>query len=713
MQPSDLFKPPGGDAKTSAKEEAAVAKFWKQEEQARKFDENFRKQVALDRRYAAGIADISWAVNTNLIGAFIDILVALLYARDPDVSVSKAPQADDSGTQPMELFAKTMQIVISQLWMRGNLKKAARKGVRSVLSNSEGWIKCIMVAEKIPNGEVESALNDARELHARLDAQQKLLEDPDEGVDEDQRQAELDEKAALIEVLEEKMELSINKFFAIDFVKTERIQVSTDVDAISDYTDANWISDETYIDKEEVLERFKDITPADLKTAKQYYQTKPADISTGDPDRVNPQGGISAEQAQSFTTVTSAAEDTMPFYRVVERWVRTDKMIRTGIDGMKKWAKPPFSPPYAASRFYPYFFFAFYEVDGQRHPQSLSWRLYKLQDEYASVRSNYRITRQRSVPGVFFNETQLDATEAEKIKNGTMQEYIGLKPADTETPLANMFAPKPVQGIDPRLYDTAAILSDMERISGVQEALSAGIAASGNPKTATEANIQQSGTNARTTSDRDCLEWMLTDMAKYTAELALQALTVKDVQKIAGPKAFWPGPDPTASPPVEGMSVDDLFTLVQIEIQAGTTGKPKAQGDQQAWATILPLIRELIGQIEQALGAGNTDMARVLTELIRETMLRLGDETDADRFIPSSPPPGSPGAGAPPPGAPPPSVSVSLKGDISPEAALQLIAKDLPQPAPTPAAVNANPGGAPTPAPLPPAAPPEPPAKVG
>src|SRR5579863_4496629 len=182
-------------------EMALVEKRWKCYDDARKFDENFRKQIAIDRRYAAGTSDLSWAVTTNLIGAFIDILVALLYARDPDVSVSKAPQVDDADTEQMDQFARTLQIVISKLWKKGQLKKAARKGVRSVLSNAEGWFKCLMIGEKVPNPETETALNDARELHNRLIAQQKLLEDPDGG-DPDAIDAQLAEKEALIESLE-------------------------------------------------------------------------------------------------------------------------------------------------------------------------------------------------------------------------------------------------------------------------------------------------------------------------------------------------------------------------------------------------------------------------------------------------------------------------------------------------------------------------------
>src|SRR6266404_9761848 len=136
MQGDDLEQDPQNKEDKDA-EEAQVKKLWGTYDDARKFDENFRKQVAIDRRYAAGTSDLSWAVTTNLIGAFIDILVALLYARNPDVSVRKAPQVDESNTYQMQVFARTLEIVISGLWKRGKLKQAARRGVRSVLSNGE------------------------------------------------------------------------------------------------------------------------------------------------------------------------------------------------------------------------------------------------------------------------------------------------------------------------------------------------------------------------------------------------------------------------------------------------------------------------------------------------------------------------------------------------------------------------------------------------
>jgi hypothetical protein len=152
---------------------------------------------------------------------------------------------------------------------------------------------------------------------------------------------------------------------------------------------------------------------------------------------------------------------------------------------------------------------------------------------------------------------------------------------------------------------------------------------------------------------------MLSDLANYTAELAIQGLDQKDAARIAGAKAFWP----------YGMAIDDLLTMVEVQIEAGTTGKPKSSGDKAAWGTILPTLQAMATQIQQLQAMGNLPLANALTELVKETMHRLGDETDVTRFIPqmpAAPPPmlGAPGAvpgssagaampGAVPAGAPP------------------------------------------------------------
>jgi hypothetical protein len=651
------------------REEASVKKAVEEYEQARGFDKYARRQYAIDRRYSAGTADTRWAVNTNLIGSFIDILTSFLYARNPDVSVKKAPQVNDSGTAGLEDFARTVEIVVSKLWKQGRLKDSARRMVRSALSTGVGWLKVVLVCDGTNIPQMEQDLNDARDNLQRLEALKAELQGyyAEDGALADEAgnplpaptvqydgcdlspeevDAKTEEAQELMDSLSHKIEVAVRKYLAIDFVSSECIQVSLDVRYLSDYRNANWVSNDIYRTKDEVKAMFPRLTDEDIKAAKLYYQKRHSATTNIDPNSIFKfdDGATTEADADQFTAGSTADENGQPglaFVKIIERWDHRTNHVYTWIDGVKKWAVEPYQPDYPAARFYPYFMVSFYEVDGERHPQSLSWRLHKLQDEYATSRSAFRLMRERAAPGVLFNRTGLDPDDVKKIEGGVIQEFIGLAPTDPTTPIQNLFAEKPVSKIDPRMYDNTAILQDMEKVAGVQEALQSSTSPE---KTATEAEIQQTGFASRTTADRDCLEEVLSEMATYTAQLAIGGIPTKDVQRMAGPAAYWP----------EGMALEDLLTMVELEITAGTTGKPKSMGDREAWGVLLPQIKEAIIQIQQAVMQMNIPLANALKELLRETMLRMGDDTDIDRFLPEipempAPIPGAPGAvGGPP-----------------------------------------------------------------
>jgi len=639
-------------------------------EQARKFDKAARKQYAVDRRYAAGTADLTWAVSTNLIGSYIEVLVSYLYARNPDVSVRpaehvaadprtraqairarvenevqqtasltglpappefiaqeierrtaeeirKADEAEQVRKAEMAAFAKTLELVIARLWKAGKLKHAAKKIVRSALSVGPGWLKVIFVTDKRRDPQIEAALNDARDNLARLEAKQKEIA-AGEAKDTELAQRELEH---LIRGLEAKVEVIVRKGLAIDFCAAEDVQVSLDVRYLEDYLEAGWIGNAIYKPKSELAELFPRLTPEKIKKATCYYQRKPNDAQAG--DRLDQ---MSERDAEQFATAASggSADEQVEFAKIIEIWDRRDNLIKTMVDGIDCWAREPYPPPYASSRFYPYFYLAFYETDGSRHPQSLSWRLRKLQDEYASTRSNFRLSRERSIPGVMFNAEQIDPINARKLEHGVQQEFIGIKTTNPNVDFRTLFAEKPIARLDPLLFDVQPIMRDMEKISGVQESLQASVV---QPKTATEAEIQQSGFAARSSAARDVLEDMLTDLAQYTAEIALQALTLEDVRRMVGPAAFWP----------EGMDIEDLLTLVEVDIEAGSTGKPNTAAEREAWAVALPLIRETMVQIQQAQAQGNMPLAQALIALLRETLNRMGDRIDVEKFIPQLP----------------------------------------------------------------------------
>lgn len=678
--------------------EREVKKQWDEYAVAQAFDFNARRQYERDRRYAAGTADISYAVDANLLGSYIDILVSYIYARNPKVSVRPAEQvevkyeAPIDPTDPMaaverfqdaesrrkrnierQAFAKTLQIVITRLWQEGRLKQCMKKVVRSGYAVAVGWFKAALLVETKTDPQVQTAINDLRDNVARIaKLQRDLAGELDEpGVEREDVESDLE---LHVKGLESQLEVILRKALAIDFCSAEHMQVSLDVRDIEDHLEASWNANAMFITKDDAKIRFPDVNDEQWKLAQTYLQREPTNYQTIDAIaggaaesvEIDPKG-----EAYQYTKSTGGSDNALSrlapggkpveYIKAVEKWDRRDNSIKTLIEGLKVYAKEPFSPKFATSRYYPYFQVIFFPVDGDRHPQSLSWRLAKLQDEYAASRSSFRLTRERSIPGIIVNGAQVGPEEMAKLQKGTQSEYIVITLTEPERPVSDAFAQKPIPTIDPMLFDNALIIGDMEKLSGVQEALQTSQTVD---KTATQAEIEQGGFAARTTAARDCVEVTLSDFALYTAELALQGITAKEAEVIAGPYAFWP----------TGMPIQAVTQYLNVDIEAGSTGRPNTTAEREAWTALLPELKEMIAAVLTARAQNNEPIAQVYIELLRETLTRFDDRLDVDRFVPTLPPmpqiampaaggggaaPGaqgpSPGGGAPAlPGAPDP-----------------------------------------------------------
>lgn len=637
-------------------------KQWDEYQVACAFDRNARLQYARDRRYAGGTADIRYAVDANLLGSYIDILTSYIYARDPKVSVRPAEQVEikyDPPINPMDpmaavtryqaaearrkrsaerhAFAKTLQIVIARLWSQGKLKKAMKKVVRSGYSVAVGWFKSALLMETKTDPLVQTEINDLRDNMRRLLAIQNKLGAGGVELDTDEKGTLEIELQQTLKGLEANVEIVLKKALAIDFVSAEHMQISLDVRDIDDHCEASWNANAMFITVDDAKARFPDVIELEWRLATKYWQREPYDYATiaampdGTTETVDtdPKGEayqyIKADSSSKQATITDGAGRPVEYVKVVELWDKRANLIKTMIEGLVRYPKEPFAPRFGTSRFYPYFFVQFFPVDGDRHPQSLSWRLAKLQDEYANSRSSFRLTRQRSIPGIIFNAAQVPSDEAKKLESATHGELIAVSLVEPEQPIGNAFAAKPISKLDPMLFDNALVIGDMEKLSGVQEALQTSQTVE---KTATQAEIEQGGFAARTTAARDNVEETLRDFAAYTAELALQGITTKEAQAMAGPLAFWP----------EGLGIEALQMALNVDIEAGSTGRPNTAAEREAWVQVLPLIERTIAMVIQARASNNEPVAQVYIELLRETVNRFDDRIDVDRFIPSLPP---------------------------------------------------------------------------
>lgn len=633
-------------------------------EDARTFDENARKQYAIDRAYLRG-DNRGYEVAVPLVGCYSDTSVSFLYAKDPEVDVMQAERVDPPKELPppkppapaadpitgmvsptllaaseqaseeyaeqaeaylgvmeerrkkkedMRAFSRTLEIVISRMWKKAKMKRRTKRMVRSALGISIGWLKITWQERTAADPVTVQSIQDLQGQLAAIQATMKEAQEP--GCD-----AELLHLKVLdqMKALQSRAEKVVARGLAIDFVAAEDITVSTEVDSLLEYDEAGWIDHRVFLKKEVAKARFKSITEEQWAKAKQFSRVKPVNTYQVDAPLINDEinEDVSADKADQYRSGGEGADCVC----VHETWDKEDGVIRVWIEGLNRWAVPSAPPQFPTTRFYPFFALAFIEVDGERHPQSKTFRSYKLQNEYNATRSAFRVHRKRSLPGVIFDEGQVGPDAITKITNSTEQEFTGIKVTDPNISIGNSFTQKPYAPIDPYLYDTGPIRADMETVWGLQEALQGTIQTA---KTATEAEIQQTGTGSRVGGDRDALEDVLTEEAQYTAELLIQALDAKTVREMVGDGAFWP----------EGITIEDLDQLCVVQIRAGSTGKPNTTQEREAWGAVAPVLKETAIQVGQLRGASTEEIADTMEALAEETIQRSGSRIDIERFIP-------------------------------------------------------------------------------
>lgn len=659
-----------GSGETSPEEKALVRQWEKTLMHARKGDKAFRENVIRDRRFATGEALAGYEVSTNLVQATIDTLIPFLYAKDPDVDVVPADQVtapikvrpkppqppqgvvDPATGQPMmapdgmpispdpkdmarfqaemadfqaqqaaeeeraeeqrvhndylRRLSQSIEIVVSRLWHKAKLKSAAKQWLRGGMTSAEGWMKVSLQGDLATDPTVQRELDTLKEQMARIEQLKASIED-ESCRDHDVAIADLQAK---IKGAQARVETYIARCLAVDWIDTLDFQAPLSLRTMSEYTSAPWLADATYYTLTDASARFN-IPKERLAKAARWKPPQTESFEEG--------GKNVGEAAEAWTKTADGDAD--GFLRCWEINSKHDNVVFTWFEGTDFWAKPPQAPRFATTRFYPYFLLALYECDATRHPQSLAWRLSKLQEEYAITRSNFAEVRRRAKPGVLFDETNVSPEDMDKVQQSGNQEFTGIKPLRPGEPLGNSFAPKPHNSVESGLYDTQPIRADMESISGAQDALRGGVQTQ---RTATEAEIENTGSMARTGYGRDCLDMALEELAQYTAELAIDAFTPEQVRQMAGQHAVWP----------QGMEKEKLEALLYVSIRAGSSGKPNTTAERNAWAALLPQLQAMIGQIGQAVGADPREMADKYTELLRETVLRTGDRIDVDRFLP-------------------------------------------------------------------------------
>lgn len=251
-------------------------------------------------------------------------------------------------------------------------------------------------------------------------------------------------------------------------------------------------------------------------------------------------------------------------------------------DGHDDFLKEPASPTVAVSQFFPVYAITFNEVEDEARlfPQSDVELIKHIQMEYNRVKEAKRQHRIANRPLYLAADGQFEEGEEESLAGHSAHDVIKVKALRDGVKVEDLIAPVKKVGVDPNLYETQELFTDMERVTGLQAANLGGTS----DATATESSIGQNSMAGAVGLDGDDLDEMLTSIMRAAGEIMLMNLTAETVQEIAGVGAVWPT-----------MSRIDIVKEIGLEVKAGSSGRPNQAEQAAKLQRIYPLLVQVPG----------------------------------------------------------------------------------------------------------------------
>jgi hypothetical protein len=535
-------------------------------------------------------------VTTNLIYANQATIVPHVYSKNPEISVTPSKAVHPARYAVVRDFSRTLEIVLQRMFIvEARLKHRMRGSLYSVQNTGQAWLKMIYQRDLQTDPIIKNRIHDAQDNLARLE---RLIASTRDADSSKEAERERDEIRVMIGALEKQVEVVVSEGLVIDRILTDDILILDrtliDFDA---YSQSEAMDHMVWMTREEYEERFG-MMPKEGGGPTIFHER-----TLKNPEAIQP------------TNKPGAAE----LVCVHEIWnMRTNTVFTFG-EGAKQWAREPYQPERMAERWYPFFRMGWNIQDGTHEPIPDVTLQRDLQDEYNASRTQWAAVRKEARPvRVVRGNGSLTQEDVERIKNRKNNDIVVIE-GKPGTPLQDDLGSIEGMQVDPAVYDTSPIRGDMELVAGRGDAAAGGIVEA---KTATEAEIQQAGLMSRSDYRRDVTEDIIQEMATAAAEMLLQELTVQQVQFIAGERAQWPL-----------MPKPEIFQLINIEIRAGSTGKPNQAKEREQWKELLPVLQQTVTQIFELQMTGNMQLASVMRTLLKETLRRYDERLDLEELL--------------------------------------------------------------------------------
>lgn len=492
--------------------------------------------------------------------------------------------------QMLTKYGKTLEILFAQALREQkpvDFKRGMKQLVRRACTTGVGYVELGFQREMGPRPGMQEKLADAR---ARLDHLRNLTEQVGEGeiLEDDGEMAELEMS---IRQLQSEPEIVLREGLIIDFPQSTRVIPDKLTKYLDGFIGARHLTIEYFYSIDEV----KEIFGVDLKGAYSKY-----DVACGSTRAFGPDDVL--EDDYEWAPPDKKKDG------LVCVWKHYDKpsgLVYYVADGYNGFLREPAAPDVFVEDFWPVYALTFNAVESEKElfPPSDVSLLLDVQMELNRSRQGKREHRDAARPRYVYPNGVFSEEDSMFMRNLRPFEALGID-IDPQTDIRQVLQTIPVPGVDPNLYDTGEIFSDMQLIGGSQEANYGGIAKA----TATESAISAGATNASDGSSIDDLDSFLTVIARASGQILQREMSPEKVREIVGPGAVWPD-----------MSLADIAGEVFLEVEAGSTGKPNQAIEVANMQRLLPLLLQM-PEINP-------------TWLAREVLRRMDDRLDLTAAI--------------------------------------------------------------------------------
>lgn len=466
--------------------------------------------------------------------------------------------------QMLERVGKTMEVLFQYQVAEQfpPFKKQMKQLVRRVLTTSVGWVK--LGFERQMEARPEDA-DKIRDITTQITDIERRIEDAKEGEDCANFEAEKQQLAEMLRVLQSSPQQIVREGLVFDFPPPSSIIVDKRCRQLQGFIGARWVAQEFTMPATEV-ER---IYGVDVKSIGFETYRDGSDASV--PQRGD-HSGLSA----------GTGPDDNALVRVYEVQDKTSRMKFTIAEGCPVYLKEPAEPDVKLSRFWDLFPLTFNDIEHEKliYPPSDVELLRHMQLEHNRARQALREHRQAAAPMYATPRGSLSEDDKNYLKDADPHSVIELDGLAPNGKVGDLLQPVQKHGIDPNLYETNSIFDDVLKVAGVQEAQVGGTSGA----TATEVSTAEGARMASVASNVDDLDDFFNEMARAASQIMLSEFDVATVTKICGPGTIWPM-----------LSAQEIADELMLEVEAGSSGKPNKAAEVKNFMDLAPMLMQIPG----------------------------------------------------------------------------------------------------------------------